>query len=135
MLTKKQHENALALIQKWDAGETISTIEMSGLGPGYEQALQTCAVEFVRVASRQPIVLLPSVEEWSERWDNALHRFDEALGGLSGAQVGAAKALARAFLEEGPDLSAFAKEKGITDRSMFISNHWPDVNAARKANS
>src|SRR5687768_3007466 len=32
-------------LRQWDAGETVFTVEMGGLGPGYEMAIQGLAFE------------------------------------------------------------------------------------------
>lgn len=51
-------EEALAL---WDAGQPVFTVEMGGLGPGYEQAIHVVAMELVRYLTTIPE--LPPVED------------------------------------------------------------------------
>lgn len=48
------HDTIKELIDAWDKGEIITSIELGGLGPGYEQALQIAAVEFARAIKDQP---------------------------------------------------------------------------------
>jgi hypothetical protein len=86
-------ETVAEALAKWDAGETVFTVEMGGLGRGYEMAIQGLAFELMRALDGkmedgkpwheyEPIIG-PIVSECYERpW-----------GGFSGAQVGAAKNL------------------------------------------
>src|SRR5271166_5092790 len=54
-------------LRRWDNGDSIWSIEMGGFGPGYEQALQICAIEIVRDNLGQP---LPDEKTWST-WGDA----------------------------------------------------------------
>ncbi len=78
-------------LRRWDAGESIWSIELGGLGPGYEQAIQVLAIEIVRDYLDKP---LPDKEAWSTWADDTVHRVNKHCGGFSGAQVDAAKKLA-----------------------------------------
>jgi hypothetical protein len=42
------------VVAAWDAGRVIWTVEMGGLGPGYEQTIQTLVVELLRSAGGPP---------------------------------------------------------------------------------
>ena len=105
-------ESAEQALERWDAGETVFTVSMGGLGPGYEQCIHILVFEIVRdhIAAGEP---LPDDDEegaWVGWGDAAVTRLDPDIG-FSGAQVGAAKNLAartlkvgwRAALEEVPD--------------------------------
>jgi hypothetical protein len=113
-------------LRRWDAGEGVWTIEMGGLGPGYEQAIQVCVAEIIRDNIDKP---LPE-GKFGEWGDATIERVDAKdpetgkykLGGLSGAQVGAAKQLAFHFLANGP---AKTLEKVDRDRWTQVSNFWP----------
>ena len=101
------NETAKQQIEQWDRGEGVWSIEMGGLGPGYEQAIQILAIEIMRDEINSPI---PAQESWSSWGDATVKRIDPydeetkrfKLGGFSGAQVGAAKQIAYRFLKDGP---------------------------------
>jgi hypothetical protein len=78
-------------VARWDEGRTIWSIEMGGLGPGYEQAIQVLAVEITRDNLDKE---LPGEENYRDWGDDTVHRIDKQCGGFSGAQVGAAKQIA-----------------------------------------
>lgn len=107
-------DTAEELVAAWDREELIRTIEMGGMGPGYEQALQVCFIELLRAKS-------------PERWDETVSRISPDLCGLSGAQVGAAKALASQVLEKGMKacLEEVKKADPTDDRCLLISRAWP----------
>jgi hypothetical protein len=91
-----EQETVDDLLAAWDAGGTIWTVEMGGLGPGYEQALQIAAVEFARAGKAMTRTDNDEADykAFGALCDAALKSFDEQVGGLSGAQYGAAKWLA-----------------------------------------
>ena len=113
-------KDAAELIRRWDSGQTIWSVELGGLGPGYEQAIQTLAVELVRDNLGKE---LP--EKLPEDWGDAtVSRLNETCGGFSGAQVGQAKWLAYQWLAKGPaDLQRRAKEQKAD--TIQVSNYWP----------
>lgn len=109
------------VLARWDAGDTIWSIECGGLGPGYEQALQILAVELMRDNKDAP---LPDAQSFPD-WGNAtVSRIDRGCLGFSGAQVGAAKQIAYRFLRFGP---AAALANCPPDRKILVSNCWPKV--------
>lgn len=76
------------LLKAWDQGQSIWSIELGGLGPGYEQAIQVTAVEVARELRK-----LKRTRSKREDWeaakkirDEVIHRIDRTVGGLSGAQ-------------------------------------------------
>lgn len=107
-------------LRRWDEGSIIWSISMGGLGPSYEQAIQVLAIEIVRDELAKPVP-----EEIPKNWgDGTINRIDEACGGLTGAQVGAAKVIAYQWLKLGP--WAFL-EKFDRERKIQVSNFWPHV--------
>jgi hypothetical protein len=123
-------------LRRWDAGETIWSIDMGGMGPGYEQAIQVLAVEIIR---DNLLAELPTDDIYSQWGDATVTRcdpYDEAtgrytgLGGLSGAQVGAAKTIAYRILRDGP---AKMLESAPEDRRIQVSKMWPRVPDAQRA--
>lgn len=126
-------EDAREQLRRWDGGGTIWSIEMGGLGPGYEQAIQVLAIEIMRDYLDKP---LPEKGKPFGSWgDDTVRRVDVQLpdgsyscGGFSGAQVGAAKALAAAFLEYGP--AAAMEQVKDADRRIQVSPFWPRVGSA-----
>jgi hypothetical protein len=131
MRTPTIKEEVESMLRAWDSGDTIWSIEMGGLGPGYEQAIQVAAVEFTR-ATKDMEGLKPNDQNSTDRFtkvcNEVLHKHDETLGGLSGAQFGAAKHLAWNWVVTGPaELQARYKKAGKDDRTIQVSNAWPRV--------
>jgi len=130
-------ETVREMLDAWDKGDTIWTIEMGGLGPGYEQAIQVLMVEICRAANEQPRRESEPEKEYSDRFmgirDEVAHKIDDACGGFSGAQVGAAANVAYRFVCDGPK-AAIEKFKeqcpGDSDRLIQVSNYWPKVESA-----
>jgi len=115
-LYPKDIEDAVA---RWDRGETVWSVEMGGLGPGYEQAIQVGMIELLR---RLIGVELPGIDEnWHDFLDGhlteVLKEFDL---GLSGAQAGAIMNLAAKFASRG-----WLATEEVQDRMILISKHWP----------
>lgn len=125
-------ETAAEWLRRWDAGETVWTLEMGGFGPGYEQCIQIACAEVVRDMHAVPAPEDGDKEAWKawgERADVALHRADKFPGmGMSGAQAGAAKSLAAALCKRGPEgFFAHIKETA-PDRAkdmIQVSRDWP----------
>ena len=91
-------DDALAL---WDSDQTVFTVEMGGLGPGYEMAIQSLMFELAREFRK--------FDPWPDDWEEVNKIADpivdrcnkEPWGGFSGAQVGAAKNLAAIVCRKG----------------------------------
>lgn len=118
------------LLAAWDAGQTIWSIELGGLGPGYEQAIQVAAVEFARACKDLQGIKLDdkdSTERFRACCDSRLHEIDGDIGGMSGAQVGASQWLAFQWcFNGGPEaLQKRCKDKGDGERCIQVSRHWP----------
>jgi hypothetical protein len=95
-------EEALAA---WDRGDEVETVEMGGMGDGYEMAIQCVAFELLRGVQadeelKRAILETPKGErfpsEVTDKLDALTHAADAKdpdtgrykLGGLSGAQAG-----------------------------------------------
>lgn len=117
------------LLKAWDEGDTVWSIELGGLGPGYEQAIQILAVEIAR--KLQHYIPTGTKEEWTRDVDKivdeTVHRLDADLGGMTGAQVGAAKWLAWQWCHNGGPkaLQERAKNQDKQDRAIQVSKAWP----------
>ena len=120
-------KGAKELLDMWDSGEPIHTIEMGGLGPGYEQAIQVLAIEIVRDWIGKELPHNPD-DAWGEetvrRVDQKLPNGKNSCGGFSGAQVGAARWLAWKWLTSGPR-KLMEHPKLDADRKIMVSSFWP----------
>lgn len=112
--------DAAEQLRRWDAGDAIWSIELGGIGPGYEQAIHVLAIEIVRDYLGKP--LDPKDRTWA---DDTVRRIDKDCLGFSGAQVGQAKSLAYHWLTRGP--KAVCEDPEAKDRTIQVSNKWPHV--------
>lgn len=122
----EQYPDIKEWLRRWDAGETVWTVEMGGLGPGYEQALQIAAVEMVR------ILVDSGIDATSETYAiDAKELIDKKLFavpliknlGISGGQFGAAINIADQLYRRTPSV-ALADEQ-VKDRKILISKNFP----------
>lgn len=112
-------QTALDALARWDRGDSVFTVEMGGLSPGYEQAIHILVFELIRDNGNLPI---PNGDkEWRSWGDATVKRIDEAIGGFSGAQVGAAKTLAFRAIRDGWEkmLESAPKERQIQVSKAF----------------
>jgi len=123
-------ETAAEQLSRWDAGHAVWSIEMGGLGPGYEQAIQVLAIEIIRDEISNPL----PVDEFGNWGDATVSRIDTKdesgkfrCGGFSGAQVGAAKQIAYRFIKDGPAKSLASLTGENESRKIQVSNFWPRV--------
>ncbi|HET8636014.1 MAG TPA: hypothetical protein VFL96_04110 [Acidobacteriaceae bacterium] len=114
-------------IAAWDAGDPVWTVEMGGIGPGYEQAIQIMGFEFLRW-----MLSAPPKDGWDNLEGDAWREYRDACEaacsdtvkqiGPSGAQFGAAMNLASVFAKQG-------YAKGLTmvdaDRHILVSKSFP----------
>ncbi len=112
------------VVKAWDAGETIQSISMGGMGPGYEQCIQAMALEMLRGLCKRK----PNPKDWEDqdKWraDRQLMDADapelvERLG-VTGAQFGAAINMACVFYINGPKK---AMRMAPADRWIEVSNN------------
>lgn len=97
--------SAQELLDRWDAGKSVWTIEMGGISPGYEQCIQLTGFEMMRVLLAKGVDLntlkedevRPLYDEVSEATNWLSHHL-----GLSGAQHGAAWNMATVIVRHGP---------------------------------
>lgn len=120
-------QTAADALARWDAGKSVFTIEMGGLGPGYEQAIQVLVFEIIRdwVGKPMPNQSDPEFKKFSDSFaDASVHRIDKQMGGYSGAQVGAAKQVAYRALRDGWEKML----KSVPDdRKIQVSKHVPNL--------
>lgn len=111
------------VLAEWDRGGIVWSVEMGGLGPGYEQAIQVLAIELLRDMKAQPLPLGDTFGDWG---DATVSRINSQCLGFSGAQVGAAKSIAYRIIRDGYHA---ALQSAPDDRRIQISNCWPQVKA------
>ncbi len=110
------------VLRRWDEGDSVWSVELGGLGPGYEQAIQLTGFEILRVL----LDLKPDAETWANEgdqgpWKALMEKVEERVNpitsklGLSGAQWGAGVNLACVFYRNGP-----TKALEMVDRKRHI---------------
>ena len=110
------------LLKLWDDGQCIWSVEMGGLGLGYEQGIQILAIEMIRDNLDIPLPEKPSLNWGSstvDRIDKKLPDGSFSCGGFSGAQFGAARLLKlgpKVFYDSIPE-----------DRKILVSKFFPRV--------
>lgn len=123
-------QTASDALARWDKGESVFTIEMGGLGPGYEQAIQILVFEIIRdyKAEELPAEGSDKLKEWFKSFgDSTVSRIDQRMGGYSGAMVGAAKQVAYRALRDGWEKML----KIVPDeRKIQVSNSFPVLKPA-----
>lgn len=102
-------DTAAELVSAWDRGQLVPTIEMGGIGPGYEQALQALMIELLRCGD-------------VSKFEEVARRESREWGHFSGAQVGAASNLAARVLKVG---MVEARKEVDAERHILISTAWP----------
>jgi hypothetical protein len=110
------------VLKRWDNDEIDWSVELGGLGPGYEQAIQATAFEILRDNLKSKI---PTKEEYGDWAKSTLERTDEAVGGHSGGTWGQAKWLGYKLLSEGYDNFISRARKDVPDRLIQVSKHFP----------
>lgn len=115
-------EKAADALKEWDAGTSVWSVEMGGIGPGYEQCIQVGAFELIRFMLSKEMPT--DAHALTELLDEELSRIDKAdtLGGLSGAQAGAIKWLAYKTVTDGWRVVV---ERHPQDRRILVSKNWP----------
>lgn len=111
-------------IEKWDRGEIISTLEMGGVSPGYEQAIQLLVAEILRET-----LAIEGAELTNDQIEAFCMKANERMTyGVSGAQAGAAKWCVRNAWDKG-SWDAFldwcreeCENRGEKDRIILTSS-------------
>lgn len=117
-------------LSRWDANTPVWSVEMGGMGPGYEQAIQITAAEFLRFMVSEDFDhrTWESKEKWAEDRDtiNAHGHSNEVISklGLSGAQAGAALSLATQFYMRDPWVAL--SDTMVKERLIQVSKEFPD---------
>ncbi len=122
-------DTAQEWLDKWDSGQSVFTIEMGGIGPGYEQCIHITCAELIRHMLTEKY----DSSRWSDQaqWDidreairASSFKNEKIMGlGLSGAQFGAAMQLATHFYMHGP--RSLLEKKDMKDRTIQVSSNWP----------
>lgn len=116
-------------LRRWDEGRTVWSIEMGGLGPGYEQAIQIATVEVLRILLKGNYRKDKlSQAEW-DTLDDKMFLVKAVKGlGLSGAQMGGAKNLAYHIFSKGPIV--VLSDTAVKDRHIQVSKSFPVVDSS-----
>ena len=122
----KEFTNAEVLSQ-WKAGESVWSVEMGGIGPNYELAIQKMAFTMFEAMERNPIELAKVEPEGRKYVVNYLTRIDREPDvmdvvkrvGPSGAQYSAAQNIAYMFHSIG---YAAALDSADKSRHILVSN-------------
>ena len=121
-------------LARWDAGRSVWSIEMGGMGPGYEQCIHITAAEILRhlLAEKYDALAWDADKANWERDRDVIQKYgfaNETINalGLSGAQWGAAMQLATKLYMEGP--RKIMADPAIKDRHIQVSKRFPGVAA------
>jgi hypothetical protein len=116
-------------LRKWDNGETVWTIEMGGLGPGYEQCIHIICAEILRHFLDKNY----DHSKWVNKneWEKVSKETDEIMIsvpvvkklGCSGAQWGAALSLAAYLFKKGP--REMMNDSKVSKRHIQVSKIFP----------
>lgn len=122
--------DATEWLRRWDTNKLCWSISMGGFGPGYEQAIQIIAAEFLRVMLTSDF----HPEEWDtdkEVWNKARVIIERKVEerevvkaiGCSGAQWGAAFNLGMQLYRRGP--RSVMNDKAVKDRHIQVCRTFP----------
>lgn len=113
-------------LKQWDAGESVFSVEMGGIGPGYEMAIQGLVFEMLRELR---YLTLPPVgaEVDRELSDEFIRVSDEVAkrcdplpwARFSGAQVSAAQSLVACIMRRGGYRAAL-RDEAVKDRLIQV---------------
>ena len=129
---KEHHEtsmygvDAADWLRRWDAGDSVWSIEMGGFGPGYEQAIQITAAEVLRWMLENKPDLDSEWAKYNGEMGKVVGKLTEPLG-LSGAQWGAAVSLAALLYKDGP--RGLMAEPQLNDRHIQVQKNFPQLPA------
>jgi hypothetical protein len=125
-------ETAQEWLDRWDREESVWSIEMGGLGPGYEQAIQITTAELIRIILDAGY----DCNKWANPddptdWNRDREKIQDAAFenetlkplGLSGAQYGAALFLAAKLCIYGP--KKLMTDPKIKSRKIQVSRRFP----------
>lgn len=99
------------------------------MGPGYEQCIQVLVMELLRKDEAPPAVTGLADEDFKAAWnwsDDVYQRVSAELGGMSGAQVAAARSYARSVMKHGFEYGFdYCRTNGQSNRVILVSKNWP----------
>jgi hypothetical protein len=129
------NEDALAA---WDAGDSVWSVELGGLGPGYEQCIQLMGFETLRAMLANPPADWAAFTDDKDAWKayremiEALPEVKAAIAALqpSGAQFGAAMNIASVFARKGYAAGLAMAE---SDRHIQVRKSFPSLNGTMTA--
>jgi len=115
-------------LKRWDEGRSVWSVEMGGIGPGYEQCIQIVAAEVVRFLLKANPHSQDLIDNYKDRWSDEIDKAlfaDKRIDalGLSGAQAGAGKQLGARLYMDGPRKIMNTPE--IKDRKIQVSRTFP----------
>jgi hypothetical protein len=118
---KSYKETAEDWLKAWDDGETVWSVEMGGMGPAYEQAIQVLAAETLRhfIKTKPDFESdegLKNTKEAYEKWS-----FEDPIVkkiGPTGAMMGGARNLASNFYRRGPYKAL--SDEAVADRKIQV---------------
>lgn len=127
-INQKALEQAKEWLRKWDANELVWTIEMGGLGPGYEQCIQITTAEVLRWL----IDNKSDPANWKKNWQEESDKISKHVMQikavkdlrLSGAQYGGAVNLASVIYKRGTDAMNDAE---VRDRRIQVQRVFPQA--------
>jgi hypothetical protein len=120
------------VIAAWDANDLVWTIDLGGMGPGYEQCIQIMLMEMLRAMIASPPEDWSALDDDPAQWREYRDAIDEAIKpiisklGPSGAQHSAAIYTAARFMRDG--YGATIKSVSV-DRRIMVSKRFPQVYA------
>lgn len=125
-------EDAADWLKRWDAGRTVWTIEMGGLGPGYEQCIHITCAEILRQLIARQIDFESPEDLLKAQWEAIEKDLFEVPAvsslGLSGAQYGAARNLASIIYRKGP--RSVMNDERVKDRHIQVQRTFPQAASA-----
>ena len=112
-------------LDRWDADKGVWSIELGGLGPGYEQCIQITAAEALRwLLQNKPKPVGATWKAVGEELQTAMFANEKVTRlGLSGAQYGAAVSFAARLYELGP--IAVLTDERVKDRKVQVCRTFP----------
>lgn len=111
-------------LARWDAGKGVWSIEMGGLGPGYEQCIQIVAAEVLRWLLANTPDLTSDWHKHGNPMEQTVSAVTEPLG-LSGAQWGAGVNLAAMLYKTGP--RGVMTDERVKDRHIQVRREFPQL--------
>lgn len=121
-------------LKRWDEGRSVWTIEMGGLGPGYEQCIHITCAEILRhmLDRKYDTTAWADDSKWKSDREaietvGFANKIIKALG-LSGAQWGAAMSIAGALYRDGP--RHIMADERVKDRHIQVQRTFPQAAAA-----